>query len=41
MNDIDGDEYMAFWYDSVDNGTLTEDVASLESVKHDDTVLYA
>jgi len=42
MNDIDGDAYMEFWRESIDNGTLTENVDSLPSVKEsDEGVFYA
>jgi len=41
MNDIDYDTYIEFWRNSVDSGTLTENVDSLPSVKESDEVLYA
>jgi len=40
MNDPDYDAYMEFWRDSVDNGTLTENVDSLPSVKESDEGVF-
>ena len=39
-NDIDSNAYMIFWQDSVDDGTLVENVSSDPSVKYYDCVLY-